>query len=193
MITDHDIQTLFSSVLERIGNKDLRDKVVKTWTLGCQRGGWNSVDELRNMPFTLLTKTDGVNFIQHTLAVTEGAYGLAKAQETAYGGKLPYKVDYDRLLAGGLLHDVGKLVETEPDGKGGYRKSRAGACLRHPISGTALAVEAGIKDDTVLNTIACHAKEGEGAPKCLETVLIHQADFATFDPLVMMEKGQLIQ
>ncbi len=193
MITDHDIQTLFSSVLERIGNKDLRDKVVKTWTLGCQRGGWNSVDELRNMPFTLLTKTHGVNFIQHTLAVTEGAYGLAKAQETAYGGKLPYKVDYDRLLAGGLLHDVGKLVETEPDGKGGYRKSRAGACLRHPISGTALAVEAGIKDDTVLNTIACHAKEGEGAPKCLETVLIHQADFATFDPLVMMEKGQLIQ
>jgi len=193
MINDKDIQTLFSSVLERIGNKDLRDKVVKTWTLGCQRGGWNSVDELRNMPFTLLTKTHGVNFIQHTLAVTEGAYGLAKAQETAYGGKLPYKVDYDRLLAGGLLHDVGKLVETEPDGKGGYRKSRAGACLRHPISGTALAVEAGIKDDTVLNTIACHAKEGEGAPKCLETVLIHQADFATFDPLVMMEKGQLIE
>lgn len=193
MISDKDIQTLFSSVLERISNKDLRDKVVKTWTLGCQRGGWNSVDELRNMPFTLLTKTHGVNFIQHTLAVTEGAYGLAKAQETAYGGKLPYKVDYDRLLAGGLLHDVGKLVETEPDGKGGYRKSRAGACLRHPISGTALAVEAGIKDDTVLNTIACHAKEGEGAPKCLETVLIHQADFATFDPLVMMEKGQLIQ
>jgi len=193
MISDKDIQTLFGSVLERISNKDLRDKVVKTWTLGCQRGGWNSVDELRNMPFTLLTKTDGVNFIQHTLAVTEGAYGLAKAQETAYGGKLPYKVDYDRLLAGGLLHDVGKLVETEPDGKGGYRKSRAGACLRHPISGTALAVEAGIKDDTVLNTIACHAKDGEGAPKCLETVLIHQADFATFDPLVMMEKGQLIQ
>lgn len=193
MISDKDIQTLFGSVLERIGNTDLRDKVVKTWVLGCQRGGWNSVDELKNMPFTLLTKTHGVNFIQHTLAVTEGAYRLAKAQETAYGGKLPYKVDYDRLLAGGLLHDVGKLVETEPDGKGGYRKSRAGACLRHPISGTALAVEAGVKDDTVLNTIACHAKEGEGAPKCLETVLIHQADFATFDPLVMMEKGQLIQ
>jgi len=90
------------------------------------------------------------------------------------------------------LHDVGKLVETEKDGKGGYRKSRAGKCLRHPISGTALAHEAGIRDEAVLNTIACHAKEGEGAPKCLETILIHQADFATFDPLVMMEKGNLI-
>lgn len=192
MLTDKDIRALFGSVLERIAAKDLRDKVVKTWLLAAERGGWNNVDELAAMPFTLLTKTHGVNFIQHTLAVTEGAYGLAKAQEAAYT-KLPYKIDYDRLLAGGLLHDVGKLVETERDGAGGFRKSRAGACLRHPISGTALAVEAGIRDDTILNTIACHAKEGEGAPKCLETVLIHQADFATFDPLVMMEKGTLIQ
>ncbi len=192
MISDQDIRGLFGSVLERIGAAPLREQVVKAWVLGCERGGWTTVDQLRNMPFTLLTKTHGIGFVQHTLAVTEGAYGLAKAQEAAYGGKLPYPVNYDRLLAGGLLHDVGKLLETEPDGAGGYRKSRRGACLRHPISGTALAVEAGIRDETVLNTIACHAKEGEGAPKCLETVLIHQADFATFDPLVLLERGQLI-
>jgi len=191
MITDKDIRNLFGSVLERIANKDLRDKVVKVWVLACERGGCMSVDELKNMPFTLLTNTHGISFIEHTLAVTEGACGLAKAQEAAYK-KLPYKIDYDRLLAGGLLHDVGKLLETEKDGKGGYRKSRSGACTRHPVSGTALAYEVGLRDE-VLNTIACHAKEGEGAPKCLETVLIHQADFATFDPLVMMDKGQLIQ
>ncbi len=193
MITDTDIRKVFGSILERITNADLRDKVVKTWVLACQRGGWGSVEEIQAMPFTLLTKTHGVNFIQHTIAVTEGAFGLAKAQENAYGGKTPYPINYDRLLAGGILHDVGKLVETEKDGKGGFRKSRSGACLRHPISGTALAHEAGIRDETILNTIACHAKEGEGAPKCLETVLIHQADFATFDPLVMKEKGTLIE
>ena len=193
MISDNDIHRVFGSILERITNKDLRDKVVKTWVLACQRGGWAGVEEIQAMPFTLLTKTHGINFIQHTIAVTEGAYGLAKAQESAYGGKTPYPINYDRLLAGGLLHDVGKLVEVEKDGKGGFRKSRSGACLRHPISGTALAHEAGIRDETVLNTIACHAKEGEGAQKCLETVLIHQADFATFDPLVMLEKGNLIQ
>jgi len=190
MITDSDIQKLFGSILERIANKDLRQKVVKVWLLACERGGWTSVDQLKNMPFTLLTNTHGINFIEHMLAVTEGAYGLAKAQENAYK-KLPYKVDYDRLLAGGLLHDVGKLLEVEPDGKGGYKKSRSGACTRHPVSGTALAYEVGLRDE-MLNTIACHAKEGEGAPKCLETVLIHQADFATFDPLVMLEKGTLI-
>ena len=192
MLTDNDIRSLFASVLERITSKDLREKVVKTWLLAAERGGWASTDELTKMPFTLLCNCHGVNFIQHTLAVTEGACGLAKAQEAAYA-KLPYKIDYDRLLAGGLLHDVGKLIETEKDGKGGYRKSRSGTCLRHPISGTALAHEAGIRDEAILNTIACHAKEGEGAPKCLETVLIHQADFATIDPLVMLEKNTLIQ
>jgi putative nucleotidyltransferase with HDIG domain len=191
MINDADIRTLFAAVLERIQNTDLRDKVVQVWRLACERGGWMSADQLRNMPFTLLTNTHGISFIEHTVAVTEGAYGLAKAQEQAYK-KLPYKIDYDRLLAGGLLHDVGKLLEVEPDGKGGYRKSRSGACTRHPISGTALAYEVGLRDE-MLNTIACHAKEGEGAPKCLETILIHQADFATFDPLVAMEKGALIQ
>ena len=192
MITDRDIATLFGSILERISDKDVRDKTIKTWVLACERGGWKNVDELREMPFTLLTDTRGVNFIEHTIAVTEGAYGLAKAQEAAYR-EMPYQIDYDRLLAGGLLHDVGKLLEFERDEQGRFRKSRSGACLRHPISGTALAHEAGIRDEMVLNTIACHAKEGEGRPQCVETVLIHQADFGTFDPLVMMEKGMLIQ
>ena len=105
---------------------------------------------------------------------------------------MPYKIDYDRLLAGGLLHDVGKLLEFEPDGKGGFRKSLSGKCARHPISGTAIAYEVGLADE-VLNTIACHAKEGDGRPQVVETVLIHQADFGTFNPLVMMEKDTLIQ
>src|SRR5512139_1381051 len=143
MLNEADIRSLFSTVLERIQDTDLRNKVVKTWLLACERGGWRSLDELKKMPFTLLTNCHGINFIQHTLAVTEGAYGLAKAQEGAYT-KLPYKLDTDRLLAGGLLHDVGKLLEVEPDGKGGFRKSRSGTCLRHPISGTTLAHEAGI-------------------------------------------------
>ena len=191
MITERDIESLFRSILERIGNKQLRDKVVKAWVLACERGGWKSVDELHAMPFTLLTNTRGVNFIEHTIAVAEGAYGLAKAQEAAYH-ELPYKIDYDRLLAGGLLHDVGKLLEFERDEQGGFRKSRLGMCARHPISGTAIAYEVGLPDE-VLNTIACHAKEGDGRPQVVETVLIHQADFATFDPLVMMEKGTLIE
>ncbi len=191
MITERDIEGVFDSILKRIGNQEVRRKVVQAWVLACERGGWQSMDDLHAMPFTLLTNTRGVNFIEHTIAVTEGAYGLAKAQEAAYR-EMPYAIDYDRLLAGGLLHDVGKLLEFERDEQGNFRKSRSGMCARHPISGTCVAYEVGLPDET-LNTIACHAKEGDGRPQVVETVLIHQADFGTFNPLVMKEKAQLIE
>ncbi len=191
MITPKDIEGVFREQLAGIENKKLREKTVKVWVDACTRGGWESIEALHKLPFTLLTDAKEIGIIEHTLAVTEGAVGLAEAQHDAYA-KVPYKIDMDRLIAGGLLHDVGKLLEIEPDGKGGYRKSRSGMCTRHPISGAILAARAGLPDELV-NCIACHAKEGEGRPQTVETVLIHQADYATFNPLVMLANGSLIQ
>ena len=75
----------------------------------------------------------------------------------------------------------------------GVRPLRApSARARRRAAGVLVALAAGLGDD-IVNTIACHAREGEGAPKVVETVLIHQADFATFDPLVMKGKGLLIE
>ncbi|MBN1390066.1 MAG: HD domain-containing protein [Candidatus Thermoplasmatota archaeon] len=191
MITENDIYGLFKEQLDAIEDDSIRDMVVRAWHLGCTRGGWKSINDILGMPFTLLTETHGVDLVEHTIAVTEGARGLALAQMKAYG-KMPYRIDMDRLIAGGLLHDIGKLLEIEPNGSGGYRKSRSGDCLRHPFSGTVLAAEAGFSDE-YLNTIACHAKEGEGRPQVVETILIHQADFATFIPLVNKNKDSLIE
>jgi HD superfamily phosphohydrolase YqeK len=191
MISKADIEKRFGKQLEKIISEELRNKVIAAWQAACEQGGWNSIEEIETMPFTMMTDTYGVNLIEHTIAVTEGAYALGKAQEAAYK-KMPVKIDYDRLVAGGILHDVGKLVETIKDGKGGFTKSLAGRCLRHPISGTILAGEVGL-DDKTLNTIACHAKEGDGSPQVIETVLIHQADFAAFNPLVMKSNGKLIE
>jgi len=191
MTMEEDIRELLKRQLDSIKDENTRDKVVKAWLLGCERGGWENVEELKKIPFTLLTDTHGVSFIEHTLAVTDGAAGLARAQLENYSS-MPYDIDMDRLVAGGLLHDVGKLLEMEPDGSGGYRKSRSGSCIRHPFSGTVLAAEAGFSQD-YLNTIACHAKEGEGRPQVVETILIHQADFATFNPMVYKNKDSLIE
>jgi putative nucleotidyltransferase with HDIG domain len=191
MINDKDIESLFGKQLGRIQDPSLRAKVVKVFVLACERGGWQSVEALKQVPFTLLTDPFGISFVEHTKAVTEGAAALGRTQEEAYA-KLPYAIDFDRLYAGGLLHDVGKLLEIEPDGKGGFRKSLSGKYARHPVSGAILAAECGLPGD-ILNIIVCHAKEGEGRPQVVEAVLIHQADFATFDPLVMKQKGMLIE
>lgn len=189
-MTRAEINELLLPWIGRIQDEELREKVITCWDKALQRSGYQRLTDLEKMPFTLLTDTRGLSFVEHTLAVTAGAVGLAQAQAGHYRA-MPYDIDMDRLIAGGLLHDVGKIIEIEPDGKGGHRKSRAGFCMRHPISGAALAAEVGLPDE-LLNCIACHAKEGEGRPQVIETVLIHQADYATFDPLVMMVKGTLI-
>jgi putative nucleotidyltransferase with HDIG domain len=191
MINGKDIKSLFGKQLGRIQDPALRAMVIKTFVLACERGGFESVEDVKRVPFTLLTDPLGVNFVEHTIAVTEGAAALGRAQAEAYA-KLPYAIDFDRLYAGGLLHDVGKLLEIEADGKGGFRKSLSGQYARHPVSGAILAAECGLPGD-ILNIIVCHAKEGEGRPQVVEAVLIHQADFATFDPLVMKQKGMLIE
>ncbi len=181
------VEELFRAQLGRISDPALRAMVVDVWVDAATGGGWKPSD-LELIPFTLLADSHGINLIQHTRGVTEGAVALAEAIRAAM--PLPYAINMDWLVAGGLLHDVGKLLEYERV-DGAIRKSRNGACLRHPVSGSIAAGKAGLPPE-IINMIACHAKEGEGAPKRIETVLIHQADFATFDPLQMMDKGLLI-
>jgi putative nucleotidyltransferase with HDIG domain len=183
------IEGLLEGPLKKIQDGLLREKVVEIWVAAAEEGGWKPED-LENIPFTLLTETKGINLIEHTIAVTEGALGLADAIKSAYS-KMPFAINLDWLIAGGLLHDVGKLLEIERAPQGDFRKSRRGKCARHPISGAILVAKAGLPDE-IVNIVACHAKEGEGRPKRIETVLVHQADFALFDPLVLLEKGQLI-
>ena len=179
----------FENILGMINNDDLKEKTVKAWAEAAKEGGW-SEDEIEKIPFTLLTDTKGINLIEHTIAVTMGAYGLAKAIESTYK-KMPFEINYDFLLAGGLLHDVGKLHEIEKVGDS-YRKSRRGKCARHPISGAIIADRVGLPDE-IINIIANHSKEGDGRPQRIETIFVHQADFATFNPMVMMDKGLLIE
>jgi putative nucleotidyltransferase with HDIG domain len=183
------IEKLFSKQLEKIKDLKLRNKVVEVWANAAKKGGWKP-EELEGIPFTLLTQNKGINLIEHTIAVTEGALGLAEAMIKNYK-EMPFEVNLDWLVAGGLLHDVGKLLEFEKTKDGKYKKSYEGKCARHPVSGAILVAQAGMPDEMV-NIVACHAKEGEGRPQRIETVLIHQADFATFDPMVMLEKGLLI-
>lgn len=184
------VQSKIGELLVLIGDAGLREKILDAFVLALDEGGWEKPEDREALPFTLLTDCRGVSFWEHTVAVTRGAIGLANAQLNTYSAP-PYPIDMDRLIAGGLLHDVGKLLEFQRSADGHFEKSHSGRCTRHPISGTVIAARAGLPLE-IQNIIACHAKEGEGRPQVIETVLIRHADFATFDPLVMLNGGQLI-
>jgi putative nucleotidyltransferase with HDIG domain len=161
-----------------IKDENLRKKVISVWEEAIKQGGWK-IEDMEKIPFTLLIPDCKVNLIEHTRAVTHTALEMAKVILKFY--KKQVKIDLDLLLAGGLLHDVGKLLEyASVEGK--ITKSKTGKFLRHPFSGSALAYKHGSPDE-VVHMIATHAKEGDGGYRSIEAMIIHYADFINFESL----------
>ncbi|MCK4570325.1 HD domain-containing protein [Candidatus Bipolaricaulota bacterium] len=164
--------------IEWIGNTDLREKVIATWIDGLERGGWTPEDVAR-MPFTLAKKVSA-SFAQHVRSVTRICAAVSDTFDEIYDG-VDLKLDRDMLLAGALLHDVGKLVEME-EVDGAFRKSADGKLVRHAFSGVALADAHGLPA-AVQHIIGTHSKEGDPFKRIPESIICHFADFMNFDPI----------
>ena len=160
-----EIEALFPEI-EEIGNKELKGKVIKLWLLAIERGGWK---DIKKIPFTLLISTK-TPLIEHTRRVTQMAISIAKTRKD---------INYDYIVAGGLCHDVGKLLEYERIKKG-VGKSRYGELLRHPISGAMLAQEVELPLE-IIHIIAAHSTEGEKLKRTPEAIIIHHCDFIDFE------------
>jgi putative nucleotidyltransferase with HDIG domain len=161
-----------------IQDKDLKEKTVQVWEAALERGGWTP-DELLQMPFTLLINPCPVNFVEHVRAVTLTAYRAAQLFEEIYGDRLP--INMDLLVCGGLLHDVGKILEYKLQGDVTVQTDY-GRLMRHPFSGAALAYEFGLPAE-VQHMIATHAGEGDKVKRSPEAHLINKADFMSFEAL----------
>ncbi len=163
---------------ELIQDGELKEKVLRVWEKALKLRGMQPEDMLR-MPFTLLIKPCPANFVEHTRGVVQVAYQSAQGLQKIYSERMPIHMDY--LLAGALLHDVGKILEyIEKDGE--FVKSHEGKYVRHPFSGVGLAFDEGIPQE-VLHIIAVHAGEGDGRWRSTEGIIVHHADFINFEPL----------
>jgi putative nucleotidyltransferase with HDIG domain len=172
-----EIRKLFPEI-EQIRDRDLQDRVVTCWEEAMEKGGWK-IEDLKSIPFTLLIPDCSINIIVHTRAVTQTAIKVAGALKEFYKDRVD--IDSDLLIAGAILHDVGKILEyARFEGKVG--KSRTGKLLRHPFSGAALAYKHGLPEE-VIHMIATHAREGDGGYRTTEAVIIHYADFINFESL----------
>jgi putative nucleotidyltransferase with HDIG domain len=171
------ISNLFPEI-SLIKSGDLRKRVASAWQDAIASGGW-AMSDLKKIPFTLLIPNCKIDLIEHTRAVTQTAIAIAETLRANYGRAL--KIDMDILVAGALLHDVGKMLEYAKQGKG-IGKSKMGGMLRHPFSGQALAYSHGLPTE-VLHMIAYHSKEGDLGKRITEAIIVHHADFVNFEPL----------
>ena len=166
MIEKRDIMNCFSE-LTWIQDKDLRNKVVNVWKTAADRGKWNQLQEI---PFTLLFQNSGL-LVDHTKRITKLVWNVVNAREE------PLNKDY--LIAGALLHDVGKLLEYEIK-EGKIVKSAFGEKTRHPAAGAHLAEECKLPKE-VVHIIAAHSHEGDTMNRTPEAIIVHHCDFIDFE------------
>ncbi len=160
-----------------IQNKDLRDKVLDCWVYAIENSPLTPED-LQVIPFSLLIKDCKISFMNHKRTAVQLSVDIAKRMKENF--KEEIKINMDILIAGAILIDVGKLFEYDKI-NGELTTSKTGKLLRHPFSGVAIADRFGIPPE-VQHIIAYHAKEGDLAKRSVEAIIVHHADFVSFDP-----------
>jgi putative nucleotidyltransferase with HDIG domain len=155
--------------IELIEDPELRAKVVRVWQLALERSSFKTIE---GIPFTLLIEGLKDSLAEHTGRVTRCADAVAQVR-----GDLKRDV----VLAGALLHDVGKVLEYTPaKGDGPVGKSEVGRLLRHPVTGAAIAMEVGLPSE-VVHVVAAHAGEGDLVTRTPEAICVYHCDLIDFE------------
>ena len=162
-----------------IKNDDLREKVTAAWVYAIDNSVLSAAD-LETIPFSLLIKDVNVSFMNHKRTCVQLAVEMADRMEQNFGSDT-MPIDRDVLIAGAILIDVGKLLEYKLDADGNLTTSEAGKIVRHPFSGVAIADRFGLPAE-VQHIIATHSKEGDLGHRTVESIIVHHADFVSFEP-----------
>ena len=162
--------------IDWIKDATLRAKTLDAWVYAIENSVLTPAD-LETIPFSLLIKTH-VSFMNHKRTCVQLAVDMANTMQKNFGDAI--KIDMDVLISGAILIDVGKLIEYDmKDGK--LVTSEAGKLVRHPFSGVAIADRFGLPP-TVLHIIGTHSKEGDFGMRTTESIIVHHADFVSFEP-----------
>ncbi len=163
---------------ERISEKELRRLVIDI--LGANR------DELLTLPAARKNHHAYIGgWLEHTLSVTRTCVYLADKYDDYYPDMQP-RLDKGVLIAGAILHDIGKLREYDHQSTGATYTAE-GALIGHMLQGRDIVREKladrNLKPETLLrleHIIVAHQGRLEwGAPKIPmtpEAMIVHYAD-----------------
>ena len=160
-----------------IKDEDLKSKTLQAWAYAIEQSPLDPKD-LEEIPFSLLIKDCNVSFMNHKRTCVQLAVDIANKMVNNFGDEI--KVDLDILISGAILIDVGKLLEYKKvDGK--LTTSDYGKIVRHPFSGVAIAARFDLPA-AVQHIIGTHSKEGDLGKRTVESIIVHHADFVSFEP-----------
>jgi putative nucleotidyltransferase with HDIG domain len=165
--------------LQLIEDETLRRQCAETWEDALVSEGWleKGIDKCP-MSVSFRCPEHVILHCRHTALAAMAIYESMREIRADYG-----EISPDRLIAGALLHDVGKLVEFDLDDAGTPCVKTRGRMFRHPGAGAYYAKKHGLPD-AVVHAILAHSgglsPEGSKAWLTPEALIIKHADLICY-------------
>jgi putative nucleotidyltransferase with HDIG domain len=175
------IQALRDSVLEdlpeiaQIAHEELRSKTIEAWAYALSESAFRRVTDIPGEANPGMLRLRRGSQADHLRSVTRIALAIADDFASTFPEA---QIDRDIVIAGGMLHDVGKAWEFDPENLARWRgnPSQAGLpALRHPVYGAHICLAVGLPEE-IAHIALSHSHEGEFQTRSLEALIIHRAD-----------------
>ena len=168
-------------MIDEIQDGSLRSLVEDMWLDMFSWSGW---DDVRSCPFVKLAAAEVYSLTQHSnnVAIVAASIGVTLAERR----DPPVRPDIDLLIAGSILHDVSKLVETTMvDGK--VETSALGWNAPHASASLASLARRGASP-VLLNIVAAHTPATNASIRSYEASIVGHADYIDGDGFASLHK-----
>ena len=174
--------------IEQIGDGELRAGAVEAWAYAIAHSSFSSIREIPPAGNPGVQEAKRGDQTDHLRGVTRLAIGITREMQAAYP---ELGIDMDTIIAGGLLHDVGKAWEFDPERQARWsleQKRYGRPSIRHPAMGAHICLTVGLPEE-IAHIAMAHSGEGELLVRSLECMIVHQADYTFWNTL--LAGGQL--
>lgn len=161
--------------LADLRNEELRRKIVEAWALALSESSFQRVSDIPGEANPGMFRLKRGNQATHLRGVARIALRIAEDFATTFPECV---VDRDIVLGGGLVHDVGKCWEFDPENRRRWTAdgSQAGLpSIRHPAYGAHVCITVGLPEE-IAHIAMAHSMEGEHLNRSLECSIVHRAD-----------------
>ncbi len=172
----------------QIKDADLQAKAVEGWAHAIAHSSFTSIRQIPPAGNPDMQEAKRGDQTDHLRGVTRIATAIAREMQSAYP---ELEIDMDTIIAGGLLHDVGKAWEFDPERRKRWsseQKRFGRPSIRLPAMGAHICLTVGLPEE-VAHIAMAHSGEGELLVRSLECMIVHQADYTFWNTL--LAGGQL--
>jgi putative nucleotidyltransferase with HDIG domain len=168
---------LFPEIKE-IKDAELRERVIDAWLLALQDSQWERIEDLPWIP----GRAEFITNVQHCRGVARIGMAIARTLLNGTDVAPGITIDMDIVIAGCLLHDLGKMLEYASPPNPPGTKTPLGKYIMHHILGAHLAIRTGLPAE-VVHCIESHG-EAESFERSYEAKIVHYSDMLHADAVL---------